>query len=154
MASWAVRSPGRFRLYGEEDAERVERMRRALDEGLSAAEAARVALDIGTPSEGLIEAARTRLLEATQRYDEGGVHAVLDEGIAAFGLETFVCDLVLPTLVEVGRRWKDGEVEVSQEHFASNLIRGRLLALPACGDVVPDRWRCWPARPPSSTTSV
>ena len=124
-----VRSPGGFRLYGEEDAERVARMRRALDEGLSAAEAARAALSTGQVAQGLPDAPRARLLEAIEQYDEAGVHAVLDEGIAVFGLETFLRDLVLPTLVEVGRRWSEGEFEVSQEHFASNLVRGRLLAL-------------------------
>src|SRR5437588_3663983 len=109
-----IRSPGGFRLYGEEDAQRVARMRRALDDGLSAAEAARAAIDAGAPSEGLIEVGRTRLLEAAQRYDEAAVHAALDDAVAAFGLEAFVRDLVLPTLDELGRRWKDGEVEVSQ----------------------------------------
>ena len=39
-----VRSPGGFRLYSAEDADRVARMRQALDDGLSAAEAARAAL--------------------------------------------------------------------------------------------------------------
>ncbi|HLY48694.1 MAG TPA: MerR family transcriptional regulator [Solirubrobacteraceae bacterium] len=127
-----VRSAGGFRLYGEEDARRVARMRRALEEGLSAAEAARRSLetlDSGAASMGLVEAARSRLLAAAERYDEVGIQAVLDEAIAVFGLEALVRDLILPTLFELGRRWKDGEVEVSQEHFASNLIRGRLLAL-------------------------
>ena len=36
---------------------------------------------------------------------------------------------MLPTLKEVGDGWERGEIEISQEHFASNLIRGRLLAL-------------------------
>jgi MerR family transcriptional regulator, light-induced transcriptional regulator len=124
-----VRSPGGFRLYGEEDAARVARMRRALDEGLSAAQAARVALEGDRPPQGLIEAAQTRLLSAIERYDEAGVQAALDDGLAVFGLEVIVRDLILPTLNEIGRRWSEGEVEVSQEHFASHLIRGRLLSL-------------------------
>jgi MerR family transcriptional regulator, light-induced transcriptional regulator len=124
-----VRSSGGFRLYGEEDAARVARMRRALDEGLSAAQAAQVALEGDRPPEGLIEDARRRLLSAIERYDEAGVQAALDDALAAFGLETFVGDLILPTLAEIGRGWQAGEVEVSQEHFASNLIRGRLLSL-------------------------
>jgi MerR family transcriptional regulator, light-induced transcriptional regulator len=127
-----VRSAGGFRLYGEEDARRVARMRRALEEGLSAAEAARRSLETlesGAASMGLVEAARSRLLVAAERYDEVGVQAVLDEAVAAFGLEALVRDLILPALFELGRRWKDGGLEVSQEHFASNLIRGRLLAL-------------------------
>ena len=124
-----VRSPSGFRLYGEEDAQRVARMRRALDQGLSAAEAARAALDTASASVAMIETAQARLLEAARQYDEAGIHAVLDEGISAFGLEAFARDLVLPTLVDIGRRWESGEVEVSQEHFASNLIRSRLLGL-------------------------
>lgn len=126
-----VRSAGGFRLYGEEDAARVARMRRALDDGLSAAQAAQVALasEVPAPAAGLIGDAAERLLTAIQCYDEAEVQAVLDDCLATFGLETFLRDLILPTLTEVGRRWQDGEAEVSQEHFASNLIRGRLLSL-------------------------
>jgi len=124
-----VRTPGGFRLYGEEDAERVARMRRALDEGLSAAEAARVALEPASPPDRLIEHARARLMSAIESYDEAAVQASLDDGLAAFGLEAFVRDLILPTLTAVGRGWEQGSVEISQEHFASNLIRGRLLSL-------------------------
>jgi MerR family transcriptional regulator, light-induced transcriptional regulator len=29
----------------------------------------------------------------------------------------------------VGERWQDGRLSVAQEHFATNLIRGRLLGL-------------------------
>jgi MerR family transcriptional regulator, light-induced transcriptional regulator len=124
-----VRTPGGFRLYGENDAERVARMRRALDEGLSAAQAARVALESAPSPDGLIDEARARLMRAIESYDEAAVQAAIDDGLAAFGLETFVRDLILPTLSAVGRGWEQGSVEISQEHFASNLIRGRLLSL-------------------------
>jgi MerR family transcriptional regulator, light-induced transcriptional regulator len=124
-----VRSPGGFRLYTDEDAERVGRMRRALDEGLSAAEAARAALEPRQPSEGLLQDAAARLLAAIERYDEAAVHAVLDESLAAFGLEAVLGDVILPTLTQVGLGWEQGTLEISQEHFASNLIRGRLLSL-------------------------
>lgn len=124
-----VRSAGGFRLYTDEDAERVARMRRGLSDGLSAAEAARAALETGPPSDDLMEHVRGHLLAAIGGYDETAVQAVLDEGLTAFGLEAFVRGLVLPALVEIGRRWEAGEIEISQEHFASNLIRGRLLSL-------------------------
>ena len=124
-----VRSPGGFRLYTEADAVRVERMRRALEQGLSAAEAARAALEDERPSEGLLEDLAVRLLAAIERWDEVAAHSVLDESFAAFGLEQSLRHVVLPTLKEIGDGWKRGEIEVSQEHFGSNLIRGRLLAL-------------------------
>jgi DNA-binding transcriptional MerR regulator len=124
-----IRSPGGFRLYTAEDAERVARMRRGLDQGLSAAEAARVALASARPSEGLLEDAAVRLLAAIHDYDEAAVQAVLDESFEAFGLEAVLGELILPTFVQVGREWERGILGVSQEHFASNLIRARLLAV-------------------------
>ncbi len=129
-----VRSSGGFRLYTDEDADRVTRMRRALADGLSAAEAARVALEDelpvgGVPAGGMMDDARARLLAAVETYDEAALQTVLDDALAAFGLDAFVRDLILPALTEIGRRWEDGIAEVSQEHFASNLIRGRLMSL-------------------------
>ena len=44
-------------------------------------------------------------------------------------LETVLRDVVLPYLRELGERWERGDATVAQEHFASNLLRGRLLGL-------------------------
>jgi methanogenic corrinoid protein MtbC1 len=104
-------------------------MRRGLEQGLSAAEAARAALEDERPSEGMLEDLAARLLTAIARYDEAAAHSVLDESLAAFGLEETLRHVVLPTLKEVGDGWKRGKIEISEEHFASNLIRGRLLGL-------------------------
>ena len=124
-----IRTEGGFRLYTVEDEERVARMRRALDDGLSAAEAARRALVQEPPVEGLLDDARGRLFIAVQNYDETTVHAVLDEALAAFALETVLSELILPALREIGDEWERGELEVGQEHFASNIVRERLLGL-------------------------
>jgi DNA-binding transcriptional MerR regulator len=125
-----VRTAGGFRLYGDEDTERVARMRRALDEGLSAAEAARVALGTATPAgDHLLDDVSERLLAAIDSYDEAAAQSALDDGLAAFGLEAFLGGLVLPTLAAVGRAWEQGTADISQEHFASNVMRGRLLSL-------------------------
>ncbi len=123
------RSAGGFRLYTSEDAQRVTRMRRALDAGLSAAEAARIALEQGRPSAGPLDDAAARLVAATRDYDESGAHDVLDESLASFGIETVLREVILPALTQVGDDWQRGTIDVSQEHFVSNLVRGRLLAL-------------------------
>ena len=124
-----IRSPGGFRLYTAEDAERVAGMRRSLDAGLSAAEAARVALEDSRPTDGLLDHAAARLLARIRDYDEAGVQGVLDESFAAFGVEAVLGEVILPALTRVGDDWAQGTLDISQEHFASNLIRGRLLAL-------------------------
>jgi DNA-binding transcriptional MerR regulator len=124
-----VRSDGGFRLYTAQDADRVARMKRGLEEGLSAAEAARRALAQARPAEGLLAEAQDRLLSAVRSYDEAALHAVLDEALAAFALETVLRELILPALREVGAQWERGDLEIGQEHFASNLVRERLLGL-------------------------
>ena len=124
-----IRTEGGFRLYTTDDAERVERMKRALDEGLSAAEAARSALAVERPTEGVLDDARGRLLAAAHAYDEAAVHAILDEALAGFALETVLRELILPALREIGAEWERGKLEVAQEHFATNVVRERLLAL-------------------------
>jgi methanogenic corrinoid protein MtbC1 len=57
------------------------------------------------------------------------VHAVLDECFEGFGVDTALRNVILPTLDRVGSEWEQGALEVSQEHFVSNLVRGRLLSL-------------------------
>jgi MerR family transcriptional regulator, light-induced transcriptional regulator len=124
-----IRSAGGFRLYTAEDAERVGRMQQGLDQGLSAAEAARAARASARRSESPFENTAERLLAAIRAYDEAAVHDVLDESFAAFGLEAVLRELILPALTQVGREWQQGTLAVSQEHFASNVIRARLLSL-------------------------
>jgi DNA-binding transcriptional MerR regulator len=123
-----VRSPGGFRLYTSEDAGRVARMRRALDDGLSAAEAARIALAPALPTEPTLQDAAERLVAATRDYDDGAVQAVLDECFEGFSADTVLRNVILPALKTVGRDWEQGVLDVSQEHFVSHIIRGRLLA--------------------------
>jgi DNA-binding transcriptional MerR regulator len=124
-----VRTEGGFRLYTDDDAERVERMKRALDEGLSAAEAARHALASERPNERALDGARGRLVAAAHAYDGTTVHAILDEALAGFSLETVLSELVLPVLREIGTEWESGTLEIGQEHFATHLVRERLLGL-------------------------
>jgi DNA-binding transcriptional MerR regulator len=131
-----IRSAGGFRLYSGADEARVQSMQRHLDEGLSAAEAARLAVaepDRSVPDRGVGKGHFTEsaadLSAALARFDEPAAHAALDRLFSAFRLQTVLREVVLPYLAELGRRWERGEASVAQEHFASNLLRGRLLGL-------------------------
>jgi methanogenic corrinoid protein MtbC1 len=130
------RSEGGFRLYSGADERRVELMRRHLRRGLAAAEAARLAVSAGdTPERGEAEAqpelgaGAGRLRTSLDEFDETGAQAALDELLGTFTVETVLARVILPYLVELGERWSTGEATVAQEHFASNLLRGRLLGL-------------------------
>jgi MerR family transcriptional regulator, light-induced transcriptional regulator len=136
-----VRSAGGFRLYSEADALRVRRMQAHLASGLSAAEAARAVLgehsgagaDLGRAAGPHRSPAASELSGALQRalddFDEPAAHAVLDRLVSDLSLTTVLRDVVVPYLTELGERWERGTASVAQEHFASNLIRGRLAGL-------------------------
>ncbi len=126
------RTVGGFRLYSDLDAARVQRMRSLLGSGLSAAQAARTVLQeeaAGTHSTTVPLGIVGELDRALLAFDEPGAHATLDRLFSSVVLETALEDAVLPELRSIGDRWAAGEVTVAQEHFASTLVRGRLLAL-------------------------
>jgi MerR family transcriptional regulator, light-induced transcriptional regulator len=131
-----VRSPGGLRLYSLDDVERVRTMRRHLDAGVAAAEAASLATDAGSGlsnggrAEGpRLGEERSELAAALDAFDDARAHAVFDRLLALVTVDALVADVVVPYLHDLGERWARGEVSVAQEHFASNLLRGRLLGL-------------------------
>lgn len=130
-----ARSDGGFRLYSAADEQRIGAMQRHLDSGIAAAQAARLAL----AEEGLsaererdvpaLEELTAQLRDSLDLLDESVAHRALDGLLASFTLETVLARTVLPYLSELGERWATGEISVGQEHFASNVLRGRLMAL-------------------------
>jgi MerR family transcriptional regulator, light-induced transcriptional regulator len=123
------RTASGYRLYSAADEERVGRMRRGLDDGLAAAEAACAALEQPVLASTDLARAASELRTALEAYDDAGAQATLDALLAAFTFETVARDVLLPMLRELGDRWAGGEISVAQEHFASNLLRARLLGL-------------------------
>jgi methanogenic corrinoid protein MtbC1 len=131
-----MRSDGGFRLYGPLDEHRVRTMSELLESGLSAAEAAGEARVSIPPPPVPVTAlagpgsdAAPRLLAALRAFDDAESNLILDEALAALSVEAVLSHLVLPVLEEIGDTWERGELSIGQEHFASNLLRGRLLGL-------------------------
>jgi MerR family transcriptional regulator, light-induced transcriptional regulator len=139
------RSPGGFRLYSSDDEARVRRTTALIGQGLSAAEAARLAADPvehqeGTTTRLLVDEISEELRRALDRFDGKAAHAALDRLFNTFSIEYSLLDVLVPYLHDLGERWAEGTLTVAQEHFASHLIRGRLLGI--AGD--------WGAAGPSS----
>jgi DNA-binding transcriptional MerR regulator len=131
-----VRTAGGFRLYSEADERRVRRMQAHLARGLSAAQAAQAALgedNEDSPDPDRSPAAASELYGALRRaldaFDETAAQAVLDRLVADFSLATTLREIILPYLAELGVRWEQGTASIAQEHFASNIIHGRLAGL-------------------------
>jgi len=127
------RTAGGLRLFSEEDERRVRLMREHIAAGLSASEAARLATlgddpsaPDGDASLAEIETTLTRGLEA---LNESMAQAALDRLFKAYTLPFALSEVILPFLRRLGERWAAGATSVAHEHFASNVIGGRLRAL-------------------------
>jgi MerR family transcriptional regulator, light-induced transcriptional regulator len=129
------RTSAGYRLYSADDVRRVRRMRGLLAAGLSAAEAARQAASEPRPpaeaerAEVAPAAAAAELRRALESLDDANAHAAFDQLLADYSNTAVLTGVVLPLLRELGAGWERGEITVAQEHFASNLLRGRLLGL-------------------------
>jgi DNA-binding transcriptional MerR regulator len=130
-----TRSSGGLRLYSLDDLERVRLMRRHLAGGLAAAEAATLVSrsPVGeSASETAVVSspeAQSELAAALDAFDEPSAQAVIDRLLATTTLDAVLVEVLLPYLRELGERWERGEASVAQEHFASSILRGRLLGL-------------------------
>jgi MerR family transcriptional regulator, light-induced transcriptional regulator len=131
------RSAGGLRLYSSGDLERVRAMRRHMTQGLAAREAAALAGQV-TAAPALRRAevpafhagqARAKLGDALEAFDEPRAQGFFDELLSLATVDTLLSDVVMPYLHELGDRWERGELSVAQEHFAANVLRGRLLGL-------------------------
>lgn len=125
------RTEGGFRLYGDADVARIRRMRALIDEGMSAAEAARVVR--GAPAVAAERPLPLELAETLERallgLDATTAHDAIDALLGAVSVETFLRDAALPILHRIGDRWAAGEITVAHEHFVTSLVRGRLIGL-------------------------
>ncbi len=128
-----VRSASGYRLYGMADERRVRAVLALRDRGVPASDA--VARVLNAERAGESESAAitspaaliSRLLVATASFDEPDAQTALDEAFA-LPLDVTVGDVLMPFLNAVGQRWAVGELDVAQEHFASNLVRRRLAS--------------------------
>jgi DNA-binding transcriptional MerR regulator/methylmalonyl-CoA mutase cobalamin-binding subunit len=70
-------------------------------------------------------------LEATRQFDDAGLTARLRHDWSRLGPMRFVAERVAPFLERVGQDWREGELAISHEHFASERV----------GDFLAAQWR-------------
>lgn len=128
-----TRSDGGFRLYDDAAVVRLRRMRELMANGMSAAQAAFAAREGPGPGRGPLATVPAELSADLERalaeLNEDAAHQAIDRLLGAVTVETFLSDVALPMLRGIGDRWREARTTVGHEHFATTLIRGRLLGL-------------------------
>ena len=140
------RSTGNYRLYSERDIGLLRWLKSRVDDGLPISRAAEELQALrqagtwpepaptppaaptqptGTPPASYGE----RLYAALTALDEALASAILLEANSLFDLSAVCLDIIQPCLVAIGEAWYRGQIRIASEHFASQYLRGRLLAM-------------------------
>jgi len=133
-----VRTATARRLYSEDDLRVIRWVRCQTGLGLAVAQAIDLAREgasvpphhnsAGGPlpdSETLVAA----LVGTARHYDEHAVEAALALAFSTYPPDRVLLEVLTPALVTIGDLWAGGELSATAEHFITNLIRRRLLAL-------------------------
>ena len=145
-----ARTPGGARRYSAEDVHRLKRVAEALELGYRAgdvvaakpADLERLIAEQRAELPGL--PAQPSLAEAVrhvERGDPAALRALLRVAVATLGVGPFVSDFAAPLLDELGARWARGEIDVHQEHIASEVLASQLRALLSAYDAIESRPR-------------
>lgn len=119
-------SPGRHRLYSENDILIVDRMHQLIGDGASPRSAARAALDSVVPP----RADTDNLLEAAFDLDAASAGRQLESHLRHYGVVDTWDQLVRPVFSEIEIRQADGEGCIDIEHALSWAVSRSLHRLP------------------------
>ena len=72
---------------------------------------------------------KQELFQALTTYQEGTAEQILAEAFSLYPAELVIDQLIVTVLVEVGQSWHDEMLSTTAEHFASNYLIQRLIAL-------------------------
>lgn len=138
------RGAGGQRLYSERDIATIRWLRERTSEGLTISQAIAL-LRSETERSGASDQPRSHeqlvdeLLQALLRFDAPEADDVLSEAFAIYSVEKVCTEIIQPTLVQIGELWHRGAASVAQEHFATQFLRRKILALLNIYDVTDGR---------------
>jgi methanogenic corrinoid protein MtbC1 len=140
-----TRTAGEHRLYRLEDIVLLSRVQALIARGAPPSRACALVLAeagaevtvaagsateevVGDPAHFPARSLRARLGAAAFALDEMAATSALCEAFTLFGADLALERVILPALVEIGAAWAEGRASVAAEHFASAVVRARLLA--------------------------
>jgi DNA-binding transcriptional MerR regulator/methylmalonyl-CoA mutase cobalamin-binding subunit len=128
---YGVPSPPRtrsaYRAYTPDDVRVIVTMRKLVDGGMSAGDAAAAVRSAPPPAPSEADPLRDffaltveRILEAVMAYDADAVDRELSLAAMATNALTLYERIVSPAMVRIGDGWREGKLTIAQEHLASD----------------------------------
>ncbi len=138
------RTAGGHRLYSARDIAAIKWLRQQIGEGMTISRAVvllqhqmgraefvppvQVLAEAPLPARSL-DTIRADLYEALIDFDEATADEVLSEAYSLHPIEAVCVNVMQAVLARLGHDWVNGKITVAHEHFASNYLRRKLLAL-------------------------
>ena len=130
-----VRKASGHRLYTQQHIDLINRIVSLLERGMRIgqvkahldAEQARAEGGAGT-AQALWQRYLQRMITGVVQFDEAALEEAYGEALAIYPVKTVTEELLTPLLMELGRRWEDGEGSVAEEHFFGCYLRSKLGA--------------------------
>lgn len=123
------RTPGSHRRYSERDVARVEWLKARLAEGYRIGEAARLIVGgadaLPSDARGLVD----ELVAATASRSFERIVRAVDQTFALLPARRAITEVAEPALKRVGELWESGDARVVDEHFLTELVRGKVRGL-------------------------
>ena len=140
------REENTYRLYSDQDIEILRWLKAQVDSGISISQAAAELKD--NQAAGIMVEPQPDIEENALRVDDHGIKLlagelytmlvahneigaaiVFEQAAASLPLNDLLEKLIIPVLIRVGEEWYLGRILVATEHFASNFLRARLMAI-------------------------
>lgn len=132
-----IRSKSGHRVYRDIDVQRIRKIMSLLDQGISIGSVAQV-LEGRKDQEknenkqpagtDVWSAYQQSMLDAVVKYDDEGLEEVYNDVLALYPIDIITSKLLIPLLVQLGKRWETQEGNSAEEHFFSTYLRNKLGA--------------------------
>lgn len=128
-----LRKESNHRLYGIEDLKKILRISHLYNQGFRISRIAEMTdeaicrLTIETQTNTSYESFINQLIEASVDFDDNLFREILDNVIDRIGFESAIIHVAYPLLSKIGMLWLTGNVLPAQEHFASHIIRNKIV---------------------------
>ena len=130
------RTPKGHRLYTQQDVQRISRIVRLLNQGVSVGQVKPLLEQV--PGEVIASPAsddgdawkkqRERMLSAIESFDERELDNTYNDALSLYPLDIVNQRLTTPLMRLLGERWKKRETGIAEEHFFSLYLRNKLGA--------------------------
>ncbi len=121
------RTPGGYRVYGDDLLYRIRAMKDLVSTGLSPREASVEVRRLASATVAEPDAAAD-LIDSLTRLDVTAAKRIIDEQFALRSYEAVVDDWLMPAMVRVGTAWASGVISEAGEHLVANVVMRRLAA--------------------------